>query len=103
MPGRDYNLLSRFIHKVALQYTGVAEMSFDIENALVKKKPLISDNHIFISGLARSGTTILLNYLYETGEFKSLTYSDMPFVLMPNTWKIISHNKASGEHHERTH
>jgi len=28
--------------------------------------------------------------LYETGSFRSLTYRDMPFVLMPNTWKMLS-------------
>ena len=102
MPGRDYNFISRLTHKIAL-YNRVAELSFDIENAVVKRKADLPDNHVFISGLARSGTTALLNYLYETGEVKSLTYADMPFVLMPNTWKKISHKKASGEHRERAH
>jgi len=103
MPGPDYNILSRFIHKVALQYPAVAEMSFDIENALVKKKQGQPANHVFISGLARSGTTILLQYLYRTGAFTSLTYSDMPFVLMPNTWKKISHKKNASVQQERAH
>ena len=38
--------------------------------------------HVFITGLARSGTTILLNALYKSNIFASLTYSDMPFVLL---------------------
>jgi hypothetical protein len=103
MPGRDYKFLSRFVHKVALQYAAVAEMSFDVENALTRKEQDLPGNHIFISGLARSGTTILLKYLYETGAFKALTYSDMPFVLMPNTWKKISYRSASPPSHERAH
>jgi len=103
MSGRDYNFLSRFIHKIALQYPAVAEMSFDIENALVKKKQNDQGDHVFIIGLARSGTTALLNYLYQTGEFSSLTYADMPFVLMPNTWRKISHRATSASHHERAH
>ncbi len=46
--------------------------------------------HVFISGLARAGTTIFLRALYQTGIFRSLTYRDMPFVLMPNIWKRLS-------------
>jgi len=103
MHGRDYNFISRLTHKIALQYTAVAEMSFDIENSLVKNKPGLPDNHVFISGLARSGTTMLMNYLYETGAFRSLTYADMPFVLMPNTWKKISRKNNSNKQHERAH
>jgi len=101
MPGHDHSFISKLIHKIALQYPGVAEMSFDIENATVKTKEDSPGDHVFISGLARSGTTVLLNYLYETGELKSLTYADMPFVLMPNTWGKISGRKASTTHQER--
>ncbi len=103
MSGHDHNFLSRFIHKIALQYPAVAEMSFDIENALAIKRADFPGNHVFISGLARSGTTILLNYLYQTGEFSSLTYADMPFVLMPNTWRKISRRSAPASYRERAH
>jgi len=104
MSKSDYNLTDRFLHKIALQSKVIAEISFDIENAVVNKKQhLYSNNHVFISGLARSGTTILMQYLYETGFFTSLTYLDMPFVLMPNLWKRISFKKASTEYKERAH
>ncbi|HZY38435.1 MAG TPA: sulfotransferase [Mucilaginibacter sp.] len=103
MTGRDYNFMARLVHKIALQYPGVAEMSFDIENALAKRTRHVAGNHVFITGLARSGTTTLLNYLYQTGAFKSLIYSDMPFVLMPNTWRKISLRKTSQPTHERAH
>src|ERR1039457_2965158 len=104
MSKSDYNFFSRFIHRVALQSKAIAEISFDIENAIIKKKNRsFTDNHVFISGLARSGTTILMRYLYETGHFKSLTYLDMPFVLMPTIWKRISYRKTSIEYKERAH
>jgi hypothetical protein len=103
MPGHDHSFISKLIHKIALQYAAVAELSFDIENAAVKKKVEMPGDHVFISGLARSGTTVLLNYLYQTGGFKSLTYADMPFVLMPNTWQKISGRKASTTQQERAH
>jgi hypothetical protein len=99
-----YNFIARFIHRLALQSKAVAEISFDIENVITKNKnSAFEDKHVFISGLARSGTTILMQYLYETGCFKSLTYRDMPFVLMPNTWKKISHRKTLTGYKERAH
>ncbi len=104
MSKSGYNFISRLLHRAALQSKPIAEISFDIENAIVRKKGrYFPDNHVFISGLARSGTTILMRHLYETGHFKSLTYFDMPFVLMPNIWKRLSYRRTSGEYQERAH
>lgn len=65
---------------------------FDIETLLFYKDDIgiIDRQHVFITGLPRSGTTILLNYLYEISEFASLTYRDMPFVLSPNLYDKFS-------------
>ncbi len=41
---------------------------------------------VFVSGLARSGSTLLLNRLTATGVFSTSTYRHMPFVLAPNMW-----------------
>ncbi|GAC1304740.1 MAG: sulfotransferase [Mucilaginibacter sp.] len=104
MSKSDYSATSRLLHRVALQSKAIAEMSFDVESMLVKeKKAVFSDKHIFISGLARSGTTMLMRYLYETGVFRSLTYQDMPFVLMLNNWKQMSHRKPAAGYKERAH
>jgi hypothetical protein len=104
MSKSDYSATSRLLHRAALQSKAIAEMSFDIESMLVKeKKTVFSNKHIFISGLARSGTTMLMRYLYETGFFRSLTYQDMPFVLMPNIWKQMAHKKLAAEYRERAH
>ena len=65
---------------------------FDVESSVISINQ--TDNkHVFVSGLARSGTTILLNALYESDEFASLSYKDMPFVLAPNLWSKLSPNK----------
>ncbi len=99
-----YNFSSQLLHRMALQSPAIAEMSFDIENAVVNKKnKVFSGNPVFISGLARSGTTMLTRYLHETGLFRSLTYRDMPFVLMPNTWKRLTFTKPVVEYRERAH
>jgi hypothetical protein len=104
MSKSDYSATSQLLHRLALQSKAIAEMSFDVECMLFNdKKTIFSDKHIFISGLARSGTTMLMRYLYETGVFRSLTYQDMPFVLMPNTWKQMSHRKPAAGYKERAH
>ena len=70
---------------------GVAEASFNLNCAVNKSSYDVSDKrHVFIAGLARAGTTVLMRTFYNTGRFRSLTYRDMPFVLMPNTWKGLS-------------
>ncbi|MBU6158772.1 MAG: sulfotransferase [Bacteroidetes bacterium] len=50
---------------------------------------------VLITGLARSGTTILLNILFNSRQFASLKYSNMPFLLMSNIWSKIHKTKAS--------
>ena len=75
---------------------------FDVESSVISINQ--TDNkHVFVSGLARSGTTILLNALYESDEFASLSYKDMPFVLAPNLWSKLSPNKKNIDSVERAH
>lgn len=103
MPDSDYSFTSRLLHRMALQSKAVAEMAFDADNAIsTKKGTTFNDTPVFVTGLARSGTTMLMRYLYESGSFRSLTYLDMPFVLMPNLWKKLS-SRTKGEVKERAH
>ena len=78
------------------------EVTFDFENTNISSS-IETGHHIFITGLARSGTTILLNALYKSNIFASLSYADMPFVLAPNLWSKISFNKKNLELKERAH
>jgi len=48
------------------------------------------NHHIFITSLPRSGTTILLNYIFSSQNFSSLTYRQMPFILSPNIFSKIN-------------
>ena len=49
-------------------------------------------NHqIYVTGLARAGTTILLNTIYDTKKFASFTYRDMP-LLSVQIFGILSQN-----------
>ena len=78
------------------------ETAFDVETSLISHKETNDDN-VFVAGLARSGTTILLNALYSSNQFSSLSYKDMPFVLAPNLWSRLSFKKQESNLVERAH
>ena len=98
----NYSWLEQKLHKFALSSQFMREVTFDFESTNISPASE-TENHIFITGLARSGTTILLNALYESNSFASLTYADMPFVLAPSLWSKISFNKKNLELKERAH
>ena len=88
----DYNLLDRTLHRLALHYAPIADVSFDLDQATVRTDPseIVSRRHVFVAGLARAGTTLLMRKFHATGRYRSLTYRDMPFVLAPNLWRRMS-------------
>ena len=94
------------LHRLALGSRIVSEFSLDLETGRtdVDIETIERGRHVFITGLARSGTTILLRRLFATGAFGCLTYRDMPFVLMPLSWKWLSANSQKQvEKRERAH
>ncbi len=102
----DYNFLQRLLHHIALSNPNILEATLDAELSFCKTKlpKSTTAEHVFVSGLARAGTTILMRSLYETGQFCSLTYADMPFVLAPNIWnKISSISQKQIQAKERSH
>jgi len=91
----NYSLIQKYLHHFILGNNFVKKSLFDIEKMIFLEK----DNehklqkHIFITGLPRSGTTILLEFIYKTQDFASLTYSDMPFIMAVNLYGKIFRNK----------
>ena len=98
----NYSWLEQKLHKFALSSQFMREVTFDFESTNISSSSETGD-HVFITGLARSGTTILLNALYKSNIFASLSYADMPFVLAPNLWSKISFNKKNLELKESAH
>lgn len=98
----NYSLLEKIFHRLALSSQLIREVSFDLESSLFNTENS-DENHVFISGLARSGTTILLNAIYKSDLFASPTYSDMPFILAPNLWSKLSFQKNKLNWKERAH
>lgn len=60
---------------------------------------------IYVTGLARSGTTILLEKLTEHPELVSLRYKDFPLVHVPHWWENFLNRAGSngGDKVERAH
>jgi len=100
----NYSALQRFLHRTVLSSQLIREIMFDVEQSIfLKKDDNFDDNHVFVAGLARSGTTILLNAIHQSNQFASLTYDDMPFILAPNLWGKINRKSTHGEAKERAH
>ena len=99
----NYSWLQQKLHHVALSSKFIREVSFIVESWTMQKKPHI-DNNIFIAGLARSGTTALLNALYKSNNFATLCYQNMPFILAPNLWtKLSSFSNQDNHSIDRAH
>jgi len=106
MRNASYSSLDKLLHRLALGSRSIAEMAFDVDQSVSRYAvaDAIGGEHVFVSGLARSGTTILMRRLHESGRFRSLTYRDMPFVLAPTLWgKINGIARANDEPVERAH
>lgn len=88
----DYSLLDRLLHYTALSSSHLQKALFDIESSLYRKQlsKAKSDSEVFVTGLPRAGTTLILDLLYKTGEFTTYTYRNMPFVMSPLLWNKIS-------------
>ena len=87
-----YSGLDRALHRLAF---ATAEMQVELagledrtyRNALANT-PV--NRPVFITGLPRAGTTLLLQLTSALEEFASHSYRDMPFVLLPMFWNSFS-------------
>ncbi len=88
----EYSQLDRALHTLALNFQAVKSMSFDLERswARTNAESMAQRPHVFVTGLARAGTSVLVRIIYQTGSFASQTYRDMPFVLAPQLWRRLS-------------
>lgn len=102
----SYSFIEKQLHELVLSNSVVKKALIYIERLFFLRKDEnlhLSNRHIFITGLARSGTTILLKNLHATNNFASLTYKDMPFVLAPNLWKLLNNGFHNDIEYERPH
>ena len=99
---QNYNFIQKFLHDFVLSKKFINKSLYELEKIIyLKNKEIKSQSHIFISGLPRSGTTSLLNFIYSSNQYASLTYKSMPFALSPNFSKLF--NKKNILKKERLH
>lgn len=102
----DYSRLDRALHYLALNFRCVRAASFDMErsHANLSGDAVADLPHVFVAGLARAGTSVLVRMLHQTDAFASQTYRDMPFVLAPRFWRKLGGRwQKSSTPKERAH
>jgi len=99
---QNYRNIQKFLHDFVLSKKIINKSLFELEKIIyLKNKDIINQSHVFITGLPRSGTTSLLNFLFSSNEYASLTYNNMPFILSPNFSKLF--HKKNITKKERLH
>jgi hypothetical protein len=102
----NYSPGDKMLHQMALGSPALANLAFNIDQRMAKPKlnATQAGRHVFVSGLARAGTTVLMRRFHASGAFRSLTYRDMPLVLAPNLWRRLGGGKSTAtEAKERAH
>ncbi|HRK62375.1 MAG TPA: sulfotransferase [Candidatus Omnitrophota bacterium] len=106
-----FKLKSVFLHNVlgffAQHNADILYYLSKIESQSLDKslKPLSIDRPIYITGMARSGSTVLLDLLSRDSDAASYKYCDYPFVMVPFWWRKFSDlvSKKDEVPQERSH
>ena len=85
-----YSKFSKILHNQFLNNGEITDYFIKRLNIKSNQFDLTNIENIFITGLARSGTTALLQALDSSGEVASLRYKYMPFILSPKIASIYS-------------
>lgn len=91
----DYSEWSKLLHRIILNNPNIPK------RLIRKKTDNIERKKVIVSGLARAGTTALTNDLHSSGNFDSLSYASMPFLLAPKFGLKINRKKTKDK--ERAH
>ena len=99
-----YSAIDKLLHYIFLGNKNISRFTFRIELFLNKKilRTNVSTHNVYVSGMARAGTTVLMQYLGQLQEFKSLSYRNLPLVFMPKSWPLLTSKKKVQEK-ERFH
>ncbi len=99
-----YSNLEKIYHR---QFLGNTEVSRYFYQRLLSKSCNIEipskSKYLFITGLARAGTTTLLNQIYNTNKYASICYKHMPFILNPRLAHYAAKLNRETESRERFH
>ncbi|MEM9272282.1 MAG: sulfotransferase [Cyanobacteria bacterium P01_F01_bin.143] len=88
----SYSSLDQALHRMSFKTYGTQVSLANIEDKIFSAKlsQFSVNKPVFITGLPRAGTTLLLECLADIPEFATHCYRDMPFVLIPCLWNKYS-------------
>lgn len=87
---------SMLLHRIILENHNISRALLRLEKKLYRKKiPRTDKDFIIVTGLARGGGNALLNLLFESKKFHSLSFDNMPFLLSVNLWRKFHHPRKS--------
>lgn len=100
-----YSSGDRILHMFAFASPRVLKFASSVEDRLISgntKEP--SGPPIFVTSLARGGTTAILNAFHDMPEIATHTYRDMPFLTAPILWdRLAGRGKRQVARHQRAH
>lgn len=102
----DYSFVDRMLHRMAFAHPMVQRALSEIESDIFAEKfaKHPAERPVFVTGLPRAGTTLLLELLYGAGKFAAFTYREMPFILAPLFWSSMTRSsRKAAELKERAH
>lgn len=100
-----YSSGDRMLHMLAFSSPSVPRMASTLEDRLMSRNVAEpSGPPIFVTSLARGGTTAILNALHSVPEIATHTYRDMPFLTAPLLWNFLGRrSKRQVARHQRAH
>jgi hypothetical protein len=101
----SYGAGDKFVHALAFAGPGTLKRLAKIDDRIFSRtiREVSETPPIFITSLARGGTTALLNALHHLPQIATHRYCDMPFISAPLLWsKLPGHNSNVSER-ERAH
>ncbi len=104
--GYDIGGLDYVLTLIATRYARLLRALGDWETRLARRKlaSIAIESPIFVTGLARAGTTILLETLAHARGIATHRYRDFPFIMTPIGWnRFISSFSAEQKPVERPH
>ena len=98
-PGEGYSAASQALHRIAFDSDSAQRLAAVVDARVAARYGALPQPRapVYVAGLARGGTTIVLEALFGSGHFASLTYRSMPFVLAPLTWPPVARSLGGGD------
>lgn len=102
---QGFSAVDRLLHRIAFATWPIQAALGDVEQVMFRSEleHVAIDQPVFIAGLPRAGTTVLLEMIEATGGFASYHYRDMPFLLTPMLWRQFGGAARKVEQRERAH